>query len=265
MSLFIVDQDLCLRDGICVAECPSFLIECQTADAYPSPIDGAEALCIDCGHCVTVCPTGALSHRAMSPDDCPKVLADLLPSAPQIEHLFRARRSIRTFESRPVPRDLLARLIDVGRYAPTGSNRQTVEWLVVYERDEVARLARIVESSMHSPSTSPGEARRLAIAKGRGLDRICRGAPHLVVAHTPRGHEGNGVIALSFLEAAAYAFDLGACWGGYFTGALNSWPSLREALAFPDDRVAAGTMLVGYPTYRYDRIPLRKEARVTWR
>ena len=265
MSLFVVDQELCLRDGICVAECPRYLIEAPTPDAYPTPIDGADDLCIDCGHCVTVCPTGALAHRAMSPADCPDVQPDLLPSGQQVEHLLRARRSIRTFEPRPVTRELLARLIEVGRYAPTGSNRQTVEWLVVQEASETRRLARIVEASMQSPSTSAVEARTMALAKSRGLDRICRGAPHVIVAHTPRGQESGGIIALSFLEVAAFSLGLGACWGGYFTGAINNWPPLREALGFPDGRVAAGSLLVGYPRYRYEKLPLRKEARVAWR
>jgi nitroreductase/ferredoxin len=264
MTLFVVDHELCLRDGICVAECPRYLIETLTPDSFPTPIDGAEDLCIDCGHCVVVCPTGALLHRAMSPADCPEVRPELVPGPEQVEHLFRSRRSVRTFEPRPVPRELLERLLEVGRYAPTGSNRQTVEWLVVYDEQEVRRFARLVEDSMHSPSTSAGEARTLAIAKSRGLDRICRGAPHVIVAHTPRGHEANGVIALSFLEVAAHSLGLGACWGGFFTGALNNWPPLREALGFPDDRVAAGSMLVGFPTYSYGRIPLRKAARVTW-
>ncbi len=118
---------------------------------------------------------------------------------------------------------------------------------------------------MQSPSTSAAEARTLALAKSRGLDRVCRGAPHVIVAHTPRGHEGNGVIAVSFVEVAAYALGLGACWGGFFTGAANTWPPLREALALPDGRVVAGSLLIGYPKYQYKKLPIRREARVTWR
>jgi nitroreductase/NAD-dependent dihydropyrimidine dehydrogenase PreA subunit len=265
MSLFVVDQKLCLRDDICIAECPRFLLETKRPDAFPTPIDGADGLCIDCGHCVTACPTGALTHRAMSPTDCPEVREELLPGPEQVDQLLKARRSIRTFEARPVPGELLGRLIDVGRYAPTGSNRQTVEWLVIQDSTEVRRLARMVEVSMQSPSTSASEARTLAIAKSRGLDRICRGAPHVIVALTPKGHEGNGMIALSYLEVAAFSLGLGACWGGFFTGAVNSWPPLREALRIPDDRSAAGSMLIGYPKYRYARVPRRKEARVAWR
>lgn len=271
MSLFAVDPAKCQRDGVCVDECPRFLVEMEDQDSVPTPIEGADQLCINCGHCVAVCPRGALSLKTMTPDDCPSVRADLLPSAEQVDHFLRTRRSIRTFEDRVVPREVIARLIDVARYAPSGSNRQPVEWLVVYDSQEVRRLARLVEewlrhTTREQPqSSTPSYASTLARASEKRLDLTCRGAPHVVLAHAPKGLEANGVIALTYLELAAYSLGVGACWAGFLNGAAQNWPPMQEALGLPRGHVSCGALLVGYPTYRYRRVPLRNEPRIAWR
>ncbi len=131
MSLFTVDQEKCQRDGLCAAECPAMLIEITGKESFPTPIAGAEELCINCGHCVAICPQGALSLKTMAPEDCPPVRKELLLTAEHCEHFMRSRRSIRKYKEKPVPRDLLTRLIEVARYAQTGSNSQPVHWLVI--------------------------------------------------------------------------------------------------------------------------------------
>jgi nitroreductase/NAD-dependent dihydropyrimidine dehydrogenase PreA subunit len=265
MALFEIDPDKCLRDGICVAECPRFIIGAAGEDAIPSPIAGAEELCINCGHCVAVCPTAAFSLRGMAPEQCPPAPSDLLPTAEQVEAFLRARRSIRTYQKRLVPPEMLARLIDIARYAPTGGNSQPVEWLVIYDPADVRRLAGIVEDWMLQSPTGRPYANSLPRAAVRGVDLICRGAPHVVIAHTPAGRETDGVIALEYLELAAFSQGLGPCWGGFINGAARSWPPAQEFLALPEGRMCSGAMLLGYPVYKYRRLPLRKEARVVWR
>jgi nitroreductase len=72
-------------------------------------------------------------------------------------------------------------------------------------------------------------------------------------------------IALTYLELAAPSFGLGACWAGYFMAAARHWRPLQEALPLSEGHIVYGAMMVGYPRYRYYRLPLRNEAQVTWR
>ena len=104
MSLLVIDKDKCRRDGCCTEECPLGLIEIKGEGAFPSSVEGANELCIDCGHCVTVCPAGALSHRSMKPEDCPPMQKQLLLTPEHAEHFLRSRRSIRNYKNRPVDR-----------------------------------------------------------------------------------------------------------------------------------------------------------------
>ena len=81
MALFVVDEKKCKRDGICAAECPTKIISFKDGDPAPSPVKGAEATCINCGHCVAVCPHGALSLEKMPLESCPPVNKDWLEGA----------------------------------------------------------------------------------------------------------------------------------------------------------------------------------------
>ena len=95
-----------------------------------------------------------------------------------------------------------------------------------------------------------------------------RGALHIAVAHAPRlygpiGQEAS-IIALTYLELAAYSLGVGACWAGYFEMAAVNYAPLQKALGIPEGNRPYGAMMLGYPKYKYSRIPLRKEIDVKW-
>ena len=109
---------------------------------------------------------------------------------------------------------------------------------------------------------------RLVKAWDQGIDRICRSAPHLIVAHGLAdlpATQSSCTIALTYLELAAISFGLGTCWAGYFNTAANSYPPLLNALALPQDHLPFGAMMIGYPKYNYQRLPLRNKPQITWR
>ncbi|MFC1858429.1 nitroreductase family protein [Thermodesulfobacteriota bacterium] len=274
MSLFEVDQEKCKRDGICVDECPMGIIEIKGREAFPTPVNAADELCIDCGHCVAVCPHGAFSHSNMTPEQCPDVHMDLLLNAPQIEHLLRSRRSIRNYKTKTVEREVLTQLINIARYAPSGHNAQPVRWLVIYDTVELRKLAGLVIDWMrhllekNDPLALALNMSRAVAAWEAGQERICRGAPHVIVTHAPKKERTAPqacTIALTYLELASPSFGLGACWAGYFNVAANFWPPMQESLGLPEGHVSFGAMMVGYPKYTYHRLPLRKKPSIQWR
>ncbi|QTA93793.1 nitroreductase family protein [Desulfonema magnum] len=274
MRLFVTDQKKCKRDGICVAECPMGIIALKDQNATPVPADDANELCINCGHCVAVCPHGALSLKTMSPEQCPPVQKDLQFTPEQVEYLLRSRRSVRVYKNKAVDRKIISKLIDMARFAPSGHNLQPVRWLVICDSAEVRKLASLVADWMRymvreQPDMVKGlHMERLVRRWDAGDDVICRDAPHVIVAHAPKDERtapAASTIALSYLELAAGSLDLGACWAGYFNTAATFWPPMQEALGLPKGHISYGAMMVGYPKFRYHRLPLRNKARITWR
>jgi nitroreductase/NAD-dependent dihydropyrimidine dehydrogenase PreA subunit len=273
MSVITIDPEKCHRDGICAAECPARLIVLENKETIPENIEGADDICINCGHCVAVCPHGALSLKTMSPDDCPEINRQQLLNPEQVEHFLRARRSIRKYKKKTVQKEILTRLIEIARFAPSGHNSQPVNWRVIYDRNDIDRLsAHVIDWMRHLLKENPEVAvplhmdRTIEAWEG-GIDTICRGAPHMIIAHALKDFPASPAactIALTYLELAAPSFGLGACWAGYFNAASTVWPPMQEALKLPEGHISFGAMMIGYPQYRYYRMPLRNDPPITW-
>ncbi len=273
MNLIEVNQKTCNQDGICSAVCPAKLIN-FTKGGYPTPIAEIDELCIRCGHCVSACPSGSLQHAEIPMEQCPVIREELRLSEEQSEQFLRSRRSIRNYRDKKVPRESLQKLIEVARYAPTGHNTQSVEWLVLSDREELNKLVAIVGEWMRWMLANMSKfalSMRMDLALEKleaGSDIVLRGAPVLIVAHAKKDDlmaPASCTIALTYLELAATSMELGCCWAGYFNAACSTFPPMKQALGLPAGHQCFGAMMVGYPQFRYQRMPVRKSPPITWR
>ena len=137
------------------------------------------------------------------------------------------------------------------------------------DEDRVFRaLAGLTVDWMRQVPGRNVELERLIAAWDGGSDRICRSAPHLVFACGDADNPAapsSCTIALATLELAAPSYGLGACWAGYLQLALTRFAPLQKALTLPEGKSSMGAMMLGYPKYRYKRLPLRKEPVITWK
>jgi hypothetical protein len=53
--------------------------------------------------------------------------------------------------------------------------------------------------------------------------------------------------------------------GRLFHDCCGKLCALKEALALPEKHQAFGALMIGYPRFRYQRIPIRKEPKIIWR
>jgi len=243
-------------------------------DSYPISDPRFEETCIQCGHCVAACPTGALEHERLRLADCRPLPEDLRIDPDAARTLLISRRSIRNYRNTPVPRETIEEILDVARHAPSGGNRQNVRYLVCNDPARVQALSAMavdsfrvsLEGGLLNPEME-NRARRLIEGWERGLDPIMRRAPAFILAHSNTDlvpSQVNCVLAISYAEIMAHALGLGACQVGYFTGPANSYPPLRAELGLPEGHTAAGTLLLGYPRFKYQRVPPRNEAKFRW-
>ena len=273
MSFISIDPEKCNQDEICVKACPTAVIRMGLPDEVPVPTPEFEEYCLTCGHCVAVCPTEAFSLSWLSPGKCPPVRKEISLSGEQAEQFLRSRRSIRNFKDTPVERQKLEKLLEIACFAPSAKNSQPWHWTVIENPTDVRRLAGMVIDWMRSViKKDPKQAEqrgmvRVVSAWDTGEERICRGAPHVIVVHGDKDYgfgAEDGALALSYFELFAPTLGLGSCWGGYFYSAVNAYPPLFEALGLPGDHRAYGAVMVGYAKLKYQRLPLRNEPRVSW-
>jgi nitroreductase/NAD-dependent dihydropyrimidine dehydrogenase PreA subunit len=272
MNLIDVDHDKCTRDGICVEACPLGLLVLDSEQG-PQVRQGFSHLCIGCGHCVASCPQGAL-------DNIKNPLSEHLPIptgfslGSDIAAIFmRSRRSIRRYKTEPVPREVVLKLLDIARYAPSGHNSQGISYMVVEGRENINRICQIVIAWMRDVvRLQPELGARFNMpaiirAHENGEDRVLRGAPQLFVAHGSKNlpmAQTSTYLALEYVELYAPALGVGTCWAGYTQACAQQSPALSEFLKIPADRVITGILMAGYPKYAYHRLPARNPLDVAW-
>jgi Fe-S-cluster-containing hydrogenase component 2 len=180
-----VDSDACTGYGTYAMVCPMGIINTASDETLPRVPEEKAGMCISGGHCEAFCPAGALeqgnrTHRDRMPALMP---GTFIPD--QLGTYIKSRRSIRQYCSELVDREIISSILDVARYAATGGNGQPVRWLVIHDLREVATIAGLTIDWMKelAESSHPisAYAPHLIAAWDRGIDVICRGAPHLLI------------------------------------------------------------------------------------
>jgi nitroreductase/NAD-dependent dihydropyrimidine dehydrogenase PreA subunit len=275
MSFLIVDEEKCQKDGICARNCPGGVIHLATESGFPGMVPWGESACTRCGHCVAVCPHGALRHAKIPMDGCPAIIDDLRINEAQAVQFLRSRRSIRLYKDKPVEREKVQNLIEIARYAPTGGNTQLVEWLVLTDKAAIHSIAGMAaewirEALKTDPELTLSAPYLPMIVKAwdDGNDSILRNAPVLVVASAP-AIAMNGMVdltlALSYLDLVAPVMGMGTCWAGLLRRALTSSPGLRDTTGIPPTHPHYYPMMLGYPAVHYHRLAGRKPPKITFR
>ena len=274
MAFLTIDETKCKQDGICAAECPRQIIIQENDKCFPHVAQADEANCMACGHCVAVCPHGALSVTGVAMEDCPEIDKDLVLSWDQAEQFLRSRRSIRWFKDKAMDRGTLEELINTARYAPTASNAQNLHWMVIEGRDNLEPLSRetihwmerVIEAQPDSPVAD--YFRPVVAGWATGYDGILRTAQTLIVPSAPK-ENANGLvdlsIALAYLELAALPLGVGTCWAGLLRGAMLATPELVESMGLPGGHTWFYPMMIGYPKFKYHRLPERNAPVIHWK
>jgi nitroreductase/NAD-dependent dihydropyrimidine dehydrogenase PreA subunit len=261
MLNFIVNHQTCTRCGQCVADCPAHII--AMADGWPVIAPEQEAACYKCQHCLTVCPTGAVSILGLKPAGS-SPLAGGYPAPDTVEMLMKGRRSVRRYKDENLDPALLQHLLEVAGHAPSGMNSRQVRFTVVDDKDKMAKLREEVMSGLvkmvHDNALPEGlsyYADFIAMWEKNRWDVIFRGAPHLLITSAPKSVASplpDCLIALSYFELFAQANGVGTVWNGLAKVAINDLlPGIRERLGIPDDHLIGYAMAFGRPAVHYAR------------
>jgi nitroreductase len=91
-----------------------------------------------------------------------------------------SKREVRRYAPRPLPDDLLRRILEAGRASGSSRNRQPGRFVVVRDRERLARLATLLSRPENLAGAAAGVA--LTLTQPRALFDAGRAAQNLMVA-----------------------------------------------------------------------------------
>ena len=288
MDWVSIDYDKCTTCGICVLRCE----RCFTKIKDSVSVQADENCCNLCGHCVSLCPTGAIEHHKMDMGNFPDITEPITFQPEEFMQFIRERRSHRHFRKRRIPRKLLEQLIDAVRYAPTGGNDQNVEIMVVENPERIRRLSELtVEHFDRVGAHYAGQLERIRkegkeipenisvmekvvryreqmlLAREKGFDRIFYSAPAVIIFHSTIHSvtaKDNCVIASTTMGLLARTMGLETTYIGLLEIAARSYQPLIEELSLPKGNQVFSVLIAGSPKLRYLRTVDRRPIKTRW-
>lgn len=185
----------------------------------------------------------------------------------ETQQAVRDRKSIRAFLPKPVSREIVAQILEVSRWAPSGSNGQ--RWRVTAATGEKCEelAERLVERAREGkpgtpdrqgqPSGGYGRRDRLPglhqAAEVTGISRwemVVLGsyslyhAPVVVIVSNSGTSAGDTIQFVTTMLLVAHDLGLGTCWLGY---PLSDRDIIHEILEIPEEEHISAVVALGYP------------------
>jgi ferredoxin len=291
---WFVDETLCRKCGSCVDICPNRILQ-KDSGGNINFLDERLWMCFRCGHCMAICPSGAVQVPGLSYKE------DFYPQSTmtgqeedQFTHLIESRRAVRSFQDKPVPHDMLEKVVQAIQSAPPGFPPIKTELVVVEDPEKLkkalpmmidlyAYLIKAMQNpiSRHFVRQSAGREKYITIKKhvvplminrmpdlvSGKEDTIMRRAPALILFHADRTSENyvpDIYIAMTYGILAAHSLGLGASAMDLIPPAVEKSKKLREFFQIPEGNEVVASMILGFPKHHFQRGIKRELKSVTW-
>jgi len=285
-----IDSELCTLCGQCVAVCPRGIIELTPDSARIKNPDR----CMLCGHCKSVCPVDAPQIHALNMGEFEPIPGpEKNPEPDDLLSFFRSRRSTRIYKKDAVPLNLLDKMVQAGRFAPTGGNRQPVRYTILHTPEMIEKTRtlthqyladeadKILETAEQHKTTGVPLPPRFGVRMGyaplwksmgknyrKGKDLLFHFAPAVAVLHADPDISSPfcadiGLAAMQMV-LMAQSLGLGTCFCGFLVTAINNCPELKTALKIPTENNAVLCFMIGYPDIAYLRMVSRQPGLINY-
>ncbi|MTI83059.1 MAG: nitroreductase family protein [Firmicutes bacterium] len=183
-----------------------------------------------------------------------------------LREAIKGRRSVRSFEDLPVPRETVQELINTGIYAPTGSNMQPWGFAVVEDKQLMQKWSdRAKELMLSVIDEKPQLQRYKALLENKEFN-IFHGASCLLLIYgstTSTNYIYDCSMVAQNIMLAAYEKGIGSCWIGFAT-ALGNLPDIKEILNVPGDYNLVAPLVLGYPRRKHAVVPRKEPVMFNW-
>ena len=247
----IIDKAKCIGCGLCVSDCVSQCIKIENGKAQVN-----EPFCIGCGHCYAVCPKNAVTLQGWGEPVAEPSKEPVSPEA--LMGMMKRRRSVRQFQDKPVPQEVIDQLLEAARYCPTAENHQVVEYIILDEKKAEAEAMAVAGFRKAKKLLD----KIVPIMANQEVDDhfFFKNAPLVIIVTNKAGMDDG--LAASYIELMANSLGLGVLYSGFFRVATKVNPKLRALLKIRKGYHLTACMVIGYPKIQYQRIPPRFPVKV---
>ncbi|MBI5205849.1 MAG: nitroreductase family protein [Nitrospirae bacterium] len=186
---------------------------------------------------------------------------------PVIEAI-KKRRSVRSYDPKPIPKDIMNAIIEAGNQAPSAMNSQPWRFVVVEDKALKKKLLnaalpnakKILE---HVKDSDPERYKTIMKRYEEMEDPIYYSAPSILfVIGSGRYADHSCPLACENIMLSAYSLGIGSCWVG-FGSMVTDNADVIKALELKDDEKIFGPILLGYPK-AHTEPPQKREPAVKW-
>ena len=174
---------------------------------------------------------------------------------PVIEAI-NSRRSVRAYEPKPVPKDVLNKIIEAANQAPYTSMTRSQPWRFVVVQDPefkkklLATAKPFWQNAIEGMKQQAPDLYEMAMSLHNVLDEpkdvIYYCAPAIVFVIGPTGGAVSCALACENMMIAAQSFGLGSCYVG-FGAMVKGNKEIVKALELKENEAIYGPILLGYP------------------
>ena len=209
--------------------------------------------CILCGHCIAVCPENAIIYEDMKGKALKFEEPSEVISYEAIYELMRAKRTIRQYKNKKVPREIIEKIMDCMRYAATARNKRTLKCLIISDDQKINELIDTIIDAIDEEEERESYKKK----RNKGVDPFFYNAPHILILHSDNSWDAtNAIIAITCAMICAQTLGLGSCWIGGIQRFLLKNKEIQKEVFGINDRIF-GIMILGYPAVEYYRAPPR--------
>lgn len=301
---------------------------CMGCGTYKAEFMGDDyfgKICIACHNCDCICPQDAMLMQSYfridkgrfataldSPSDPrdgfpnplrlpnPVPLSEIRPKITETEKVIFERRSVRVFKPDPISREMIERVLEAGRFAPTAGNCIGFKFLVITDKDLLDELndytlkwlslfpklwcrdgltARFIKRLLcmvypNATDPRPMNAIRNAFHPqfGEAIHMFFNAPCAIMIVphelHVSDPEVGVGIVCQNMV-LAAHSLGLGTCYMGLVTNALNKDRRTRKhfqerfGLKYPFSSPGM-FLLLGHPAVKVDGAVSRDFPPVEW-
>lgn len=272
-----ISSELCIGCGLCSNVCSQSAISMAGGRLKVN-----HSKCNQCGHCLAICPKKAVSFEVETSQDVAEYHQESFTiDSDVLLNVMKFRRSIRQFQSRVVPEDLILKIIESGRFSPTATNLQDVTFSVVRTAlDKVKSMAfetlyqmgkemRLQPSPLQTPITQKYSELFIHMQNHYledpvNHDLLLHNAPVMIVVKASKDWAINGALAAANMELMTHTLGLGTFYCGLLVKAAEQNPQLMEALGVSESEGLVACLPIGYPYVKYLRTVPRAAATIHW-